>query len=331
MSTAFILLIILTLVRLWIALQLFLTARKSNLSNLYWLAGVFALAVYSLFTPSNESPLSNYVFFHVGLLVSHFCLAIFIHTTFHRDRKSPIYIVLGLLGLAAIVDVYAFSMNSPIIAIWGAGITVVNWVWHVVVARSAYLKIANDSSVEKWVKSRYKLMITYSLIMVWVTLQSVVFTVNTELTNVPFILPFGLLMILASVTLQFLVWVMPEPFRRWLNRDQQTQPAREDHHSTSVLDVFDSAMTTNTGLKSMACMYAIRSTIAKNIGSEDSDAIRRRMNSMAYNEWDNVFQHPELRRILVNSGADHKAAMQAIENARHALVEKQSLLTLGAR
>ena len=41
MTPSFILLIVLTAVRLWTALQLFLTARKSNQHNLYWLAGVF--------------------------------------------------------------------------------------------------------------------------------------------------------------------------------------------------------------------------------------------------------------------------------------------------
>ena len=48
MNITVILLIVLTLARLWIALQLFLTARKSHLNNLYWLAGLFALAVYNL-------------------------------------------------------------------------------------------------------------------------------------------------------------------------------------------------------------------------------------------------------------------------------------------
>ena len=74
MSGTTILLIILTLARLWIALQLFLTARKSKLNNLYWLAGLFALAVYSLFTPTSDSPLSNYAVFYIGFLAGHFAI-----------------------------------------------------------------------------------------------------------------------------------------------------------------------------------------------------------------------------------------------------------------
>jgi hypothetical protein len=330
MNASFILIVVLTLVRLWIAVQLFLTARKSKLDNLYWLAAVFGLAAYSLFTPNAENLLSNYVLFHIGVLVSHFCLAAFIHTTFHRDRKSPVDIVFGLLGLAAIMNMYAFSINSPILAAWGSGITVVNWVWHFVVARSAYIKIADDPSVEKWIKSRYILMMTYTLMMVWVTLQSVFFTVNPELTNVPLVLPLGLVMILGSVTLQFLVWVMPEPFRRWLNREKTPYPAQEEPRPRSILDVFSAAMTSDTGLRSMACRYAIRATAGKKLGSEDSATIQRYIDTMNYNDWDAFMQNAELQRILINSGADYNSANRAIDNARHALVEKQSLLTLGA-
>ena len=90
-------------------------------------------------------------------------------------------------------------------------------------------------------------------------------------------------------------------------------------------------MTQDTGLKNIACLYAIRTAVGKRIGSEDSDLIRAYINAMPYYEWDVIFQHAELRRILVNSGADYEAANKAIENARKSLTEKQSLLTLVAR
>src|SRR5262245_30413913 len=112
MNFIFILLVVLTVARLWIGVQLYLTARKSNLKNLYWLAAVFVLAAYSLFTPTTESPLANYGVFHLGFIAGHFCLAMFIHTTFYRDRKSPVWIVLGLVVLAFIVDIYALLVND---------------------------------------------------------------------------------------------------------------------------------------------------------------------------------------------------------------------------
>lgn len=332
-NVPFILIIILTAVRLWIALQLFLTARKTHLNNLYWLAGLFALALYSLFTPTGSSPLASYPLFLIGFLAGHFCLAMFIHTTFHRDRQSPLYLVLGLLVIATVITVYAlFVMNDTNLAGIMSSVGLVNWVWHFVVARSAYLKIVDDPEVENWVKGRYRLMIVYIPMMILITLQVVVST-NTVLSpRLPgILLPIGLLILIASIILQFLVWAMPEPFRLWLNQTkQQVRPSKEPKTAPNALDVFGNAMTHDTGLKTIACFYAIRSTVAKKIGTQDSDAVRQYINTMTYHEWDAILQHAELNRILINGGADKNAADRAIQNARQALVEKQSLLTLSS-
>lgn len=331
MNISVILLVVLTLARLWIALQLFLTARKSHLNNLYWLFGLFALAVYNLFTPVTNSPLANSPLFHFGFLAGHFCLAMFIHTTFYRNRKSPIYFVGGLIVLAILVDIYAFSTNKPDLVGMMTTVGLVNWVWHFFVARSAYQNIAADQSVEKWVKSRYQLMIAYVVMMFLGTIQVVISNSPLASSTPAIVVPITLFIVIVSVILQFLVWVMPEAFRMWLNRAEQVRPAHEEQHPRSVLDVFGDAMTTGTGLKTMVCFYAIRSAIGKEIGTEDSDVIRTRIKTMAYQDWEDILQSTELHRILVNGGADKADADQAVENARQALVDKQSLLTLSIR
>lgn len=333
MNITFIVLTVFTLTHLWIAVQLVLTARKSNQRNLYWLAGLFALVVcYSFFTPTAESPLSNYWVFHLGLIAGNFCLAMFIHTTFYRDRKSPVYIFLGMVVLAFVVDIYALAVNDLNLAGIMTIVGFINWTWHLVVARSAYGTVAADPSVENWIKARYRLMIVYIPLMMLITMQvTVSYTASIiNLVLPPILLPISLIIIIASIVLQFLVWVMPEPFRLWLNREQQTRH-EEEQRPLSVLDVFGTAMTAETGLRSMACLYAIRATVAKRIGSENSDAVQKYLNKMSYAEWDAILQHTELRRILINSGADNASATKAVENARKALIEKQSLLTLSAR
>ena len=252
----------------------------------------------------------------------------FIHSTFYRNRKSPIYFVLGLVLLAFFVDIYALLTNNLNLAGLVTAIGLVNWTWHFFVARSAYIQIANDESVENWVKARYRLMIVYIPMMMLITLQVIVSS-TTFIPSMPRILVLaGLLIIIASLILQFLVWVMPEPFRLWLNRTQLARPAHEEQNPRSLLDVFGAAMTTETGLNSMTCLYAIRSTVSKKISSEDSTTIRHKIDTMTYAEWETILQHPELQRILINGGANQASATKAIENARQALVEKQSLLTL---
>lgn len=332
LNVSFILIIIVTVARLWIALQLFLTARKTHLNNLYWLAGLFALATYSLFTPTSQSPLASYPIFFIGFLAGHFCLAVFIHTTFHRDRPSPIYIVLGLLAIALVVTIYALFVTNDI-NLGGimASVGLVNWVWHFIVARSAYLKIVDDPEVENWVKGRYRLMIVYIPMMLLITIQVVASSTVLSPYIPPIFLPIGLLIIITSIILQFLVWVMPERFRQWLNRTPKTRVRPEPQTAPSSLDVFGTAMTNDTGLNPIACFYAIRSTVAKKIGTQDSEAVRQYINTMTYHQWDAILQDAELSRILLNGGADKKTASRAIQNARQTLIEKQSLLTLSTR
>jgi len=200
------------------------------------------------------------------------------------------------------------------------------WLWHAIAGFQASKIIAIDSHVENWVKNRYRLIVAYSCLQ---ALVGVIMMVRPFVSSTIAIL--SLLLVIATTTMQYLVWVMPERFRLWLNREQQARPAQEEQLPLSVLDVFGAAMTAGTGLKSMACLYAIRTTASKRIGSENSAVIQKYLNEMTYAEWEAILQHSELRRILINSGADDASATKAIENARQALVEKQSLLTLGAR
>jgi hypothetical protein len=52
---------------------------------------------------------------------------------------------------------------------------------------------------------------------------------------------------------------------------------------------------------------------------------------MTYNDWESLLQNPELRRVLINGGADKAIVGEAINKVRQALIEKQSLLTLSSR
>jgi hypothetical protein len=161
-----------------------------------------------------------------------------------------------------------------------------------------------------------------------------IFGILLAVTSVPDKSLLALIVLVAQVTgisLQILVWAMPERFRLWVNQDTRPRPYTQEQRVLSVLDIFAQAMTDHTGLKSMACHYAIRAAVGKKLGTEDSDAIQKYLNFMTFYEWNAIIQHPELRRILINSGADHASANRAIENAHNALVEKQSVLTFSAR
>ena len=337
-----ILLLILIILRLVIGIRLVRLARQNSLSNIYWLAILFLLhGVGLLFTPAPGNPLSNFPFsLWIFTLVSQFAPQIFViafnHTTFYQGRKSPLwwfvgaYVVFLLIGLYILINLRPGGDPTPLLALTNIMATVV-WSWH---ARSAALVLgglSKEAAVEPWIKSRYRLIIAYSIAMAISAAGSLLRTfiagadATSLLGNVMAII--SLIAQIVAVSLQFLAWVMPENFRRWLNREQHAKGSSQQLGMMSILGI---AMVEGTGLKSLACLYALRSTVEKRSGIEDSAALQAYINKMSYNEWEAVFQHSELQRILTNSGADNATTEHAIANARQALVEKQSLLTFSA-
>lgn len=327
MDASFILLVILTLFRLGIAVRLFLTARNSNLKNIYWLAGLFALGIYSIFTPLTTSPLKNYWFFHLGFILGHFCLAMFIHTTFHRSRYSPVSVILGLIILAFFVDIYALAVDNLVLAGIMTGVGLVNWAWHFIVSWQAYRTIADDVTVEDWVKARYLLMLTYVVLIVFSSLQ--VFLSSTNFIAVPsFVTALGILFVILSIIFQFLVWVMPESFRKWLNRNQQARTEERLHEQAlAVFNIIGTAMSEgSTGLSTIAALFSIRKAISQELKTEDSAQVEKHALTLGYKGWLDLLNNPELYILVKGSGA--KDPHSVLDNAKRALIEKQSLFTM---
>jgi len=337
------------LVRLVTGVVLLRLAAQKNLPNLRWLAFGFLATVIDI--PFTVQPYVPYVDKAISY-IAYLCFALFIARTFYQNKRSPLvpfWAVFTLLYVVMYVMTYRFMnevtgvgfpqhifLARPESQTMGAAETVdaviygilqiAIWLWHALAGFQALQPVANDTNVENWVKSRYKLIIAYSV------LQSLI---GVSLMLRPFVasgvLLLSILLVIVTTTMQYLVWVMPEPFRLWLNRGQGAHPdPEEEQRPLSVLDVFSGAIMDTTGLKSIACLYAIRATVGQRIGSEDSTTIRNHIDTMSFNEWETVLRHSELRRILVNSGADRDSADKAIENVHKALVEKQSLLTFSA-
>ncbi len=335
------------LVRLVTALVLLRLSVQKNLPNLRWLALGFLTTVIDL--PFAAAPYVPFVDKAISY-ITYFCFAMFVVRTFYQGKRSPFvpfwvvftifYIPMFWLasqfmfeatGVAFPQNIFvAMPDNLPmrlferIDSIIYGTLHISVWLWHAIAGFQASKIIAADGNVENWVKGRYRLIVIYSCLqaLVGVTMISRPFVPSIAIV-------LTLLLVILTTTMQFLVWVMPEWFRLWLNREQRIKSV-DGQQPLSVLDVFGFAMTDGTNLKSMTCFYAIRATVAKKIHSEDSDAIRAHINAMSYREWDVILNQAELRRILINGGADQPTADKAIEKARQALVEKQSLLTFKA-
>jgi len=214
-----IILVIFSVLRLVIAIPLLAAARRNRLTNLYWLIGQFMALVIAV-PFADAGALSNVWIFWPFLSISEIALIMFVHTTFYQGRRSPMPIFMALAVLGLFGGIYGNAMGNFEFSAWAVYPNAfLIWGWHFVVAYRAFQKIAADRFTDDWVKSRYKLMITYS------TFDFISAVLGTASTTGLWVSPVGALIIVAinfaSVFVQIFTWAMPDWFRRWLNRNYQ--------------------------------------------------------------------------------------------------------------
>jgi hypothetical protein len=214
---------ILVVARLIIAIQLTRVALRQKLPNLLWLAAFFFITgTGDIFI--TLSPITNLFWpFNLSVGLGEIMLVMFIQKTFYQDRKSPFLIFMAIAVALLVADMF-FALYLPYYSPF-------NWIWLIWVGSQAYKKIAADRAVEDWVKARYKLVIAYSLAALvapfWTILSLVALVVPAfaALLLAPTAILVAQVVILIFTTigiaLEYLAWVMPESYRRFLNRNYQ--------------------------------------------------------------------------------------------------------------
>lgn len=340
------LLIVLIGLRLVIGLQLFLSARRNRLPNLYWLGGFFIFNFLGVpFAATNGNPLAAWpgalwVFNGLLTLCAIPTLIMFIDTTFYANRRSPrgwLWVAYG--GLCA-VGLYSLSQSpagdalTPGVASFYA-LNALVWGWHVVAAAEARRAIAADPLVERWVKARYQLMIWSAGAHVMAALGNVA---RVGLTGGELNHPLGnalalvsLVGNLASIGLQFVIWVIPEQFRGWVSRTAARHSAAQaTQQAEAIFSGLRAAMAANTGLTEFFAGYALRTVVSRMLNTADPMQVDQQVARLGYHEWLAVLAHPDLGPLLLNAavGVDVPKALQQAQQALH---ERQALFTLQSR
>jgi uncharacterized membrane protein (DUF485 family) len=215
---------ILVIARWIIAIQLTRVALRQKLPNLLWLAAFFYVTgTGDIFM--TLSPLTNLLWpFNLAVGLGEVALVMFIQKTFYRDRKSP-WLIFMVIALALLVADMVYATFLPYYSPF-------NWIWLIWVGYKAYKQIAADRAVEDWVKVRYKLVIAYSLAALVAPLYTVLMVIALYIipafamvlfaTNVTLVAQVGILVFVTiGIALEYLAWVMPEGYRKWLNRNYQ--------------------------------------------------------------------------------------------------------------
>lgn len=324
-----IVLITVSLLRMGVAVPLYFTARRNRLVNLYWLTAHFFSLVIAL-PFAAVGTIDNRWIFWTFISISEIALIFFIHTTFYRGRSSalPFFLSLAVIGLFG--GLYGTYIGNFELSAWFVyPNAVLIWGWHLVEAFRAYDNIEEDKSTEDWVKSRYSLMITYSVFDLISAFLGVLTTTNL-ITGTALALITVALNFFSGIT-QIFTWLMPEWFRRWLNRNQKFSAQVDSNTQTRlILEVIGSAMVTGNTLNRMLCLFAIRNTIGKVLGTEDNVLIEKQVRVMNYQNWLEILNHPDLSKLLLQNGTPAEVE-NAIQKAKMVLTDKQSLLTLSAQ
>ncbi len=342
-----ILLYLLILLRLLIGIRLIAVGKRNNLPNLYWLAGAFLVTVLGLLfaptvgNPLGDLPFSLWLFIIGGAVGGQALLIVFNQTTFYQNKKSPVAWFWLIFAVTSVITIYGISISesnysqSPWVAAYIVPTQFLVWGWHGWAASQARKNVMADSAVEDWVKSRYQLITVYSILIIIGVAGSLVRIVvaggsaQSALGNLMGIIT--LLMQISSVTLQFLVWVMPEGFRRWLNRDQKKHSEDRIHEQAqAVLNILGTAMSDGTGVSKMLALFTIRKVIGMQINSEETAQVEARAVNMGFDEWMETLNHPELYMGIKNAGANINP-YDVLDRVKQTLIEKQSLFTLKAK
>jgi hypothetical protein len=217
---------IMMVLRLGIGLILLRLALNPRSRNLHWLAACFYLNFLALFLRTPRLLIVS----QAVVIVIHICLAMFTHTTFYRDRRSPIRWVIGGLLLGGGASLYLWQPGPGNVGMRLLfGICALNWLWHGLVAWQAWRKLASDQTIEDWIKARYVMIVVYAAIMSILFLYPLVPMLFYRMA-------FPIMMI-ASVVFQYLAWGMPDVLRRFLNRNYVAPAAYAQAHDVTEEDV----------------------------------------------------------------------------------------------
>ncbi|MFX1236838.1 MAG: hypothetical protein ACFFAS_02845 [Promethearchaeota archaeon] len=187
------------------------TARQLNLIAFYFLGLHFLLiGIINLLMGAdipNEIP----------ILMDLIIYAIFIKMTFYKDKKGPFYLIITVIISLSILNflLLIFAKYLMLLSLFSNINYIILHSWLFIISLSAYLKLRSYDSIKPWIRSRYILVIVYSIIG---TFSQILFIINMGERSVN-IMTFGLMISYIIIPLaEFLAWVMPAKFKNWLNR-----------------------------------------------------------------------------------------------------------------
>ena len=225
----------LTTIRVIIGINLILVGRKSKQKALYYLAlNSFLLGTGMIF--SMELIFPDIFIFTLLSLGSYFPSVYFIYLAFFQDRKFPLKLILILTSTFMTLSLiftayYQYVHTIPLpyqisFIFFGLDLILVSGLI-VYSLNGAYAVIKPREYVEPWIKSRYKLVIINKIAYLATGFSfflSGVLMADPEMSVFTYVI---VLCQLIAITTDFLAWIMPKWFMKYLNRNYVETPEKE--------------------------------------------------------------------------------------------------------
>ena len=214
-------------IRVIIGINLILVGRKSNQKALYYLAlNTFLIGIGMIF--SMELIFPDVFIFTLFSLSSYYPSIYFIYLAFFQERKFPLKLVLVLttsfMTMSLVLVGFYQYVGANILyyelsfIFFGLDLILVSGLL-VFALYKAYTVLKPRDYVEPWIKGRYKLVIINKVAYLATGFSfffSGVLMVDPEASVFTYVIILGQLI---AIITDFLAWIMPKWFIRYLNRN----------------------------------------------------------------------------------------------------------------
>ena len=230
-------------IRAFVGIILIIRAKKTKLVNLNALA--FMLFCESIGYLFYTSVLNHLFLFYLFVSIMWFPFMIFVEKTFYQEKKSPFKIILLITTVLSaltciVIGIYQFGpiqdnntlFFARIVFSLAMGVTAS---WMLYSSITSYIEIKSAKGVEPWIKIRYLLVFLYTFGQIGIALTWPFFPYDKSI-NAPYLI--GALCLVAIIIGQFLAWVMPPGFKKWLNRNYTPGDVEEELSEEEIMKSF---------------------------------------------------------------------------------------------
>ncbi|MFX1274236.1 MAG: hypothetical protein ACFFBP_21725 [Promethearchaeota archaeon] len=226
--------IIMIILIAFIGVYLFYKYTEEKIKELFFLS-IFHIAVAIVVLISMLEAYNYGVIYSILVNISYYSSAIFfsifIHKTFYKEKKSPIYIFLALFTVIFIVSIISallYVPNSPKDLYYMLEILTINIIvilmffWYGYIAIKQYKELKTQD-IQPWIKRRYQISSMTSFCFGTSGLVYIIFEIINWIPDELYIREINLLIIAILLIIfgigSFIAWVMPKSLKKYFNRN----------------------------------------------------------------------------------------------------------------